>query len=55
MTTENKLQQSRLVTLKSGQIVGYPVTRRKLKRQLRQARLQRRAKFRAEKREHPNA
>lgn len=49
MNTE-QLQQSRLVKLKSGQTVGYPVTRRELKQQLRQSRLERRAAFRAEKR-----
>lgn len=46
----HKQLESSLVVLKSGQIVGYPITRRELKRQLRQARLQRRAAFRTEKR-----
>lgn len=45
------LMQSRLITLPSGQIVGHPVTRRELKRQTRQARLQRRAAFRQAKRD----
>jgi hypothetical protein len=40
------LSQSRLVTLKSGQIVGSPITRRQLKRDLRQLRLHRRAGMR---------
>jgi hypothetical protein len=47
-TQVSAMNQSRLVTLKTGQIVGYPLTRRELKRQLRQARLQRRAEFRRE-------
>lgn len=34
---------SRLITLPSGQIIGSPITRRELKRQLRQRRLGRRA------------
>lgn len=36
------LATSRLITLPSGQVIGHPVTRRELKRQLRQSRLRRR-------------
>lgn len=41
-----QLTNSRLTQLPTGQLIGYPVTRRALKRQLRQARLTRRAEYR---------
>lgn len=42
---------NRLVKLRTGQIVGYPVSMRSVKITRRQNRLQRRAEFRAAKRE----
>lgn len=45
-TTIIDLNQSRLIVLDNGQIIGSPVTRRELKRQMRQAKLQRRATVR---------
>jgi hypothetical protein len=47
------LKGSKLVELPSGQIIGQPITRRQLKRDTRQARLARRAEFRAAKRDRP--
>lgn len=41
------METSKLIVLGNGQIVGYPITRRELKRQLRQAKLSRRATYRA--------
>ena len=38
--------QSNLIVLSSGQVVGHPVTRRRLKRNLRKSRLQRRNLYR---------
>lgn len=42
-----ELNQSRLIVLPTGQVVGSPVTRRELKRQIRRRRLERRVLYRS--------
>jgi hypothetical protein len=49
-TATPTLEQSRLTMKETGQLIGYPITRRELKRQLRQSRLARRDAFRNAKR-----
>lgn len=46
-----RLSESKLIVLSTGQLIGHPITRRALKRQLRQARLQRREAYRELRRE----